>query len=182
MPDSDSDPTPAPKSNPEPAPATEPAAKSGGGGFLKFLFTVVILGILGFLAWKFLLNNEPTVPVQTEPAAVAEQVAQINNSTAVATLKDIIKESNSTVNSIKDVETAQAALPALDAITKKTAAVGGLFQGAPDALKSELQALIVDFAPGFTGKLEKVGAIEGVEEVIGAKIDLLITKFELFEL
>ena len=173
---------PDPDPDSDPTPAAESAAKSGGGGFIKFLFTVIILGILGFLAWKFLLNNEPTVPVQTEPAAVAEQVAQINSSNAVATLKDIIKESNSTVNSIKDVDSARAALPALDAITKKTAAVGGLFRGAPDSLKSELNSLVAGFAPGFMNKLERLGKISGVEEIVGASLERLIEKFELFEL
>ena len=182
-PSPDPEPTPDPAAKPTPQPADETPAKSGGGGgFIKFLFTLVILGILGFLAWKFLLKRDPVVPVETAPAAVAEQVAKVNNATAVATLQEIIKESNSTVNSIKDVESARAALPALDAITKKTAAVGGLFKGAPDSLKSELQALIVEFAPGFTNKLEKAAENPGVEEIVEGPFNRLIEKFELFEL
>ena len=40
----------------------------------------------------------------------------------------------------------------------------------------------MDFAPGFTNKLEQVVQIPGVDEVIGTQLERLIEKFELFEL
>ena len=137
------------------------------------LGAAALLGLYWFLGKPAKI---PTMPAAEKAAAPVAGAGAVAAADAVNQAKSVITGLTSTLGNIKDVATAQAALPnlnasslALDGLTKLS---GGL---APDA-KSALVALIAGAIPQLKSLIDAALKIPGAEAIVKPALDTIMGK------
>lgn len=156
------------------ADATADTVKKSGG-FIKLLIPIIILGLLAFLAWKFLAGGG----LKGGPS-VAPAVSEIKTENALDSMKGVLNETTSTFNGIKDEATAKAALPKIEGLTGKIDAINGMASKLPAGMSDSIGAAIKGNVGKIQSSVEKAYAIPGVEGIIGPKVEGLISALNKF--
>lgn len=170
----------------ETAEKTAEAAVKTGGGLMKVLIPLILLGVIGFCVWKFVLSGGAAgVGGETGGIAVpgvpeVPAVTAITGDNALATMTGVFKKANKTLRGIKDVDSAKAAVPEIEEITNSVGAVGKVLGSVPAPAKEQIKKAIVDFAPKFQGMAEKAMAIPGVQPIIEPKLNELVNQLDGF--
>jgi hypothetical protein len=176
-----------------PGPAVRAAAReveASGSSVMRWLLPLLAIGALGLLLWWFVPSTtapEPGVPVPQIPrvsAPVAPKVAVPEadpvpgtEATQLSTeLSDTFKILTETLTGIKDVPSAEAALPKLQDLGPKLDAAKATLQKLGDAGKAAIKSLVQSSQAKLKDLVDKVLAIPGVGDKIKAVVDTIMTK------
>ena len=152
-------------------------AASGGGGLLKkFLPIAAILAVV-FLGWKMLTGGKaPEVPnvsanlpsVDIEGVNVGDEIGGIFGGATDA------------ISGITDVDSANAAVPALNEVSGKVDGLSGIWDKIPEAGRGPMSSLVGDHMGKLTPMLEKANEIPGVAGILGPITGPLMEKLQGF--
>ena len=152
-------------------------AASGGGGLLKkFLPIAAILAVV-FLGWKMLTGGKaPEVPnvsanlpsVDVEGVNVGDEIGGIFGGATDA------------ISGITDVDSANAAVPALNEVSGKVDGLSGIWDKIPEAGRGPMSSLVGDHMGKLTPMLEKANEIPGVAGILGPITGPLMEKLQGF--
>lgn len=182
----------APSAAPAPsnqASSPQPAAQaSGGGGLMKLLIPLVILGLLGLIAYNFVGGGDKPDPVEASTpdidlgidTGVPEVVSQIPGmDAATSTLKESMGSITDILGGITDVDSAKSKLGELEIANESLGSVTGMLDKLPEGMKSGVMSAAAGLLPNITSALDKVMAIPGVGAVLQPVVDSLKEKFGL---
>ncbi|TWU40569.1 hypothetical protein [Novipirellula artificiosorum] len=159
---------------------------SGGGGLVKVLLPLVILGLLGWLGYSLLKDGpdkadrdvvDPLGGIEIDsgvpevPAGMADLGTNLTGS---------MEKLNDVFGNIVDIESAKAQLPELTTINESLGASAAMYEKAPEAMKSTIGATISKILPGIKEKIDSVLAIPGVGEILKPIVDSLLERFAVF--
>ena len=153
-------------------------AASGGGGLLKkFLPIAAILAVV-FLGWKMLTGGKaPEVPnvsanlpsVDVEGVNVGDEIGGIFGGATDA------------IGGITDVDSATAAVPALNEVSGKVDGLAGIWDKIPEAGRGPMSSLVGDHMGKLTPLLDKANEIPGVAGILGPITGPLMEKLQGFQ-
>jgi Bacterial protein of unknown function (DUF937) len=164
---------------------------------MRWLLPLVVLGILGLLLWSFLpsttkeapvvtteprtepapatvkapIVEAPKVPVVEAPKVPAPEVTQLSTE-----LTDTFKSLTETLTGVKDVPSAEAALPKLQDLGPKLDAAKAKLDKLTEAGKATIAALVKSSQAKLRELVDKVLAIPGVGDKIKAVVDGIMAK------
>ena len=87
----------------------------------------------------------------------------------------------STLGTVKDADTANAALPEISKLTEGFGGMSDMFGKMPDAAKSAVAGVFKSSLEQLKPIIEKVMAIPGVDAILKPAIDALMGKLEAFK-
>ncbi|WP_160167299.1 DUF937 domain-containing protein [Rhodopirellula sp. SWK7] len=183
--------TPAnvPASTPAAPPkVTPPAAPSpSGGGIMSKLIPVVILGVLAFVGFK--MFNQPAAP--TVPDVDADVIDALDNidmgsapqdtlgltgADVTGKLSEIFSGYTETLQSVDDVESAQAAVPEMQSLNEKLGGVTSMLDQLPAGVRSTVTDQIGPMIEPIKAMIDKVLAIPGVGPILQPIVDNMLAK------
>jgi hypothetical protein len=91
-------------------------------------------------------------------------------------LKALFGSMADALGKVKDVDTAKAAVPELEAMDKQLDSVSSGFSALPEAVRGKLSEAVVGMLPDLQGTIDKVLAIPGVGEILKPIIDQVLAK------
>lgn len=167
---------------------------------LGHLLWIPMLAIVGWLGYDYLKNqlppddpmNAPTASFQEpaieniEPAAPAappsmnEATNVTGNIDVSGELSNVVDSTTEAMTNITDMESAQAAIPQLNAATTKLDQLSGLYQNLPDSAKSVVSSTAGGKISNIQGMVEKISTIPGIGPVLQPTTDALMDKLTLF--
>jgi hypothetical protein len=161
-----------------------------GPPIMKWLLPLLALGALGLLLWWLIPSGTETVPAAPPagapavPAPVTAKVAvpeaapvPIPDATQLSTeVTDTFKSLTETLTGVKDVPSAEAALPKLQDFGPKLDAVKARLDKLTEAGKATVTALVKSSQAKLRELVDKVLAIPGVGEKIKAVVDPIMAK------
>ncbi len=163
-------------------------AAASGGGFLKKFLPVAILVGLALVAWNFLKGDKTVdTSAMTDTASSTVDAAKgampsidIDGTDVGAEFGGIFSSATDAITGITDVDSAKAAIPALNDITGKVDGLSGLWDKIPEAGRGQLGGMISENAGTLTSALDKVQEIPGVGGIIGPVVGPLLEKLMAF--
>lgn len=143
-----------------------------GVSAMTWLLPVLLVG-LGIALWFYLREPEPVkLPANPEmPKKLGDQVVQMTDS-----VNTFFKTATSSLESVKDAATAEAALPKLKELTTNADEMKKLYGLLPDAGKATIKTLLGSSMSTLKTLVDKVLAIPGVGEKLKPVIDGLMAK------
>jgi len=157
------------------APRVTPPPPKSGTNWLSWLIPLII--VAGGL-WYFLGlgNRTPTSPQTATPPAVTDMVVgDVDVGKQITAALDGVK---TTLGSITDAATAQAALPKLQESVTAIDGVSGIVGKLSAEQKTSLAALVAAPLPAIKEAATKILAIQGAGDVVKPVVDTLIAKLE----
>jgi len=153
------------------------SSKSGSLGFLKILIPLLILGLLGWFAMKFMGKD---AAVDTDGGSTAtETTAAVNDASAVGDqLTGFFSDTTESLNGISDVDSANAAVPTLTSLGENLDGIGGSIDGVPEAARGPLTKIISDGSGSLGPIADKLYAIPGVEGIIKPVLGPMMEKLQ----
>jgi hypothetical protein len=166
------------------------AAEATGSSAMRWLLPLLGLAALGLLLWWLIPSatppgpGAPTPDVSRAPAPVATKVrapeapeVSIPDATRLSTeLTDTFKNLTETLTGVKDVPSAEAALPKLQDLSGKLDVAKAAMQKLADAGKATIKSLVQSSQVKLKELVDKVLAIPGVGEKIRAVVDPIMAK------
>ena len=165
---------------------------SGFPGWAQWALPVAAIAAL---AWWFLGNNASNVAQQaktvtTQASQSAQTAADAARSAATQTAQSLqnlvvggvdigsslqrtVDGLRNTLQGVKDVDTARAALPTLQEATAQFDKLGGLVNQLPAGGKTAIAAFLTSIRPAIDEAFNKVLAIPGVSAVVKPTIDTI---------
>jgi hypothetical protein len=96
-------------------------------------------------------------------------------------ITEMFGTATSTLNGIKDADTATAALPELGKLTEGLGGMSDMFGKLPDAAKSAVSGIFQSSLGQLKPIIDKILAIPGVETIVKPAIDALLSKLDGFK-
>ncbi len=159
------------------AAASQAAAATGRG--MNWLTWAIPLVLAAAALWYFLgQGDKPAVTTQTgntSPAVTELKVDGVDIGSQVTAALDSLK---TTLGSITDTATAQAALPKLQEVATAVDGVSGMMTKLSAGQKTALAALVSAALPAIKEAAGKVLAIQGVGDLAKPAVDGLVAKLE----
>jgi hypothetical protein len=199
--DSISPETPSVVSTPEahktPAHASTPApAAASGGGLMKWLLPLAAVVVLGWLGMKFLGNEAATDAVDSATGVASEASSAVSAVSAEAlqaaqdampagvdlskitnSLEGVFGSTTDALTGITDVQSARAALPAIETASSTLGGLNDVITRLPDAAKGPVGAIVNNGLAALQPLIAKVTAIPGVgdlvQPVVGPMLEML---------
>lgn len=169
------------------ADAVGDAAKSTGSGIGKWLVPILVALGLGWLAFTFLGKKDVEAPDISGAAtgaasdaagaatdAVAGATGDLDVSGLTGELTGVFNQASETLGGITDVESATAAVPALEGIGGTVSGLPALFDKVPEAARGPLQGIVGEGMGSLQPIIEKVNSIPGVGSVIGPILEPIL--------
>jgi hypothetical protein len=176
-------------------PATRPgSAAPETGGLPKWLLPLLGLILLGLLGW-YLLRSGPPTPVEVTKSApgapgapkaapATPPASKPVEETAKEALPDATKYSTDltnvysllteTLSGVKDVPTAEAALPKLREINGKVDSMASFWDKLPEAGKATITKITINNLCDLKELVNKVLSIEGVGDILRPILDAIL--------
>ncbi len=160
------------------------SAVPAASGLPSWLIPAAVVALLALAGGWYYFNQVAEVPPVQEAAgapkgAVAtnpKMVPELPVPDVVGDLTKLYTSATETLNKIKDVPTAEAAVPTLDVFAGTLDRLKPLVQNLPEAAKTALSALQSKNLGTFKDLVAKVLAIPGVSEKLKPILDGLVTK------
>ena len=162
------------------------ATQSNESSFVTPLLTIAALVILGWLAW-LMFSKKPevaTAPPKEASATKEQKLAKpiIEESSEAmqmpTNLRDTYEAATKAINSIKDVDSAKAALPKLQELNGKLNGLVALWGHLPEAAQAKVAEVTRNNLGDLKKIIEPVLAIPGVQDVLGPIIKEVVTKLQ----
>jgi len=144
------------------------AAQQAAAGTPSWLLPLALLGLVVAGAWWWFANR---APAPTPPAIPGADVAQVTKD-----LGGWFTSLTDSLSSVKDVATAEAALPKLTELGGKLDGVKSLVEKMPAAGKSAVSKLVTDQLGKLRELIDRVLAIPGVGDKIKPVTDAMLSK------
>ena len=186
---SDSAPKAAAPTSPAP---TSSAPSSDGGGMMKILAPLVIVALLGLLAYNFLGGgaevetpnvNVPDMPdmadMDIDMGVAVPNLADVGLEGVTTKLEDSFSGLTDIFGGITDSDSATASLDKLKSADEGLGAITSGLSAAPDGIKSGVMKVASGLIPGLTETIDKVMAIPGVGDILKPVVDSLKAKLGL---
>lgn len=177
----------------------ESAEAAGSGGVMKWLIPVVVLAVLGWLAMQFFGGNNVeeagsgALDSVSEAAGSAGTVVDgalqsagdalpdgVNLDEITGGLEGVFSSATDALGGITDVESATAAIPALEEIGGSLGGLSSTIDGLPDAVKGPIASIVGSGMEGLQPLIEKVTAIPGVGDLITPVIEPIMEMLQGF--
>lgn len=167
-----------PPATPEPAPAMAAvSAPEEGSSMLRKLLPVAAVVIVGFMALK-MLGGSDDQPADTSSMQLPD-ASSVAGMDVGQQLGDVLGSATDTLSGITDVESAQAALPDIEAMTAKLDGMTGMLGQLPEGARTA----VTDVARNSIGQLQpvidKVLEIPGVGPVLRPAIESMLEKLAI---
>ena len=163
------------------------AAASGAGSLFKILLPLLIIGGLIFLVMNLLKKDPPEPTPPKNPGIEVPKLPQLNLPSLnldvkdpVAGVKGLFEGATGSLKSITNVETAKAALPNIEGITKKLDDWSAPIKGLTGDLQTGVTDLFKTSVPAVEKEVTRINGIEGVKDVAGTALDALLNKAKGF--
>jgi hypothetical protein len=158
------------------------SVESTGNSMMKWLLPLLALGALGLLVWSLLPSATTTqapapapetvkVPLPEAPRVPVSDVSQLSTE-----LTDTFKTLTETLTVVKDVPSAEAAVPKLQDFGPKLDAANAKLAKLTEAGKATIAALVKSSQAKLKELVDKVLALPGVGEKIKAVVDPIMAK------
>ncbi len=147
-------------------------AADAGGSLLKMLLPLIALVAVGFLLWKFVLN--PAGDPEKTDAPAGSGGAIVDSESPVEKVQAIFADAKSALESVTNVDTANAAVSSLGSLTQRIDGLGLANLAGP--AKLALKPVVESFRTAIQGILEKAYAIPGVEAILKPAVDTMLNK------
>ncbi|MFK7890265.1 MAG: DUF937 domain-containing protein, partial [Granulosicoccus sp.] len=180
---------PAPVATASPSAAPAPAQSTGGGGILKWAVPLVALAVLGWLGMQFFGGKQAedaVANISGQASAVSDEAMQaardampegLNLDTITTEFSSVIGSTQETLTGITDVDSATAAVPAIQDAASKLGGLSDVITRLPEAAQGPIGSLVSNSLSSIQPLIEKVTAIPGVgaiiEPVIGPMMETL---------
>lgn len=165
---------------PHPTTATNQVASApekSNNGILRWLLPAAGLLIIGWLAMQFLGGNKAEDVTSTE--AVQDAMPDGVDLGAVTNdLNDVFSSTTDSLTGIEDLDSAKAALPAIEEATGKLGGLSDVIGGLPDIAKGPVASIVQTGLAALQPLVEKVSAIPGVGEIIEPVIQPMMEMLE----
>ena len=167
------------------------AAKAAEGGLPKWLLPLLLVAALAAAAWWLLGQGSPapgpggeTVPVATDmpqapvpvPVTKAVEVPAPDVAAIGKTLTETYKSAIQYLTDIKDVPTAEAALPKVQGLNATLDTLKAGWDKLSDAAKASLKSIATENLDKVKDLVAKALAIPGVGEKLKPALDALVAK------
>lgn len=168
------------------APAQQPA---GRGGILKWAIPLVALAVLGWLGMQFFGGKQAEDAVATvagQASAVSDEAMQaardampegLNLDAITGEFSSVLGSTQEALTGITDVDSATAALPAIEDAAGKLGGLSDVVTRLPEAARGPIGSIVSNGLSSIQPLIEKVTAIPGVgaivEPVIGPMMETL---------
>jgi len=155
-------------------------AASGGGGFLRKFLPIAAILAIAFFAWKMLTGNRgvdvdaPNVSVPSVEMPTVD-VGGVNVGDEIG---GIFGGATDAISGITDVDSANAAVPALNEVSGKVDGLTGMWDKVPEAARGPMSGMIGDNMGKLTPMLDKANEIPGVSDVLGPVTGPLLDKLK----
>ncbi|QEH35492.1 hypothetical protein OJF2_40440 [Aquisphaera giovannonii] len=170
--------------------AASTAAGTTEGGLPKWLLPLVLLGLLAAGLWWLFGQNQPSagpggesVPIATTPPRAPAptkknvELPAVDAPALSKTLAETYKSATLYLTDIKDVPTAEAALPRIQGLNATLDTLRAGWDKLPDSGKASLKSITSDNLGKLKDLVAKVLAIPGVADKLKPALDVLVTKF-----
>lgn len=157
-------------------------AASGGGGFLRKLLPIAAILAIALIGWKMLMGNKGVdvdVPNVSAPSVEIPKV-DIGGVNVGDEIGGIFGGATDAISGITDVDSATAAVPALNEVSGKVDGLTGIWDKVPEANRGALSGLVGDNMGKLTPILDKANEIPGVSDVLGPITGPLLDKLKAF--
>ncbi len=162
---------------PEPAPAMAAAsAPEEGSSIWRKLLPLLALVVIGWLALKMFGGSGDQV---ADTGALQVPDAAIAGTDAGKQIGDVLGSATSTLSGITDVESAQAALPDIKAMTSKLDGVTGLLDQLPEGARSSVSAAARNGLGQLQPMIDKVLEIPGVGPILRPAVESMLEKLAI---
>lgn len=145
------------------------SAAAGSGGFLKKILPIIGLALVGLLGLKMCGGKDVEVPDVNAPSASIEmpkvempEMPGLPDGMSTDEIGGAVSEAQSALGNVTDIDSAKAALPALDGLT-------GMLDKVPEGARGPLSGVL----GGLTPLLDKASAIPGVGDVLAPAAEKL---------
>lgn len=134
-------------------------ASSGPMGFLKVIIPLLIVGLLGWFAMKFMGNKEAAVDTATQ--------SEVSDVSAVGDqLSGFFTDATDSLNGVTDADSATAAVPTLTSLGDKLGGISESVAGVSEDARGPLTDIVTEGTGGLSSIIEKLYAIPGVEGIL----------------
>ena len=169
------------------APAHTPRETSGGGGgLMKILIPLIILGLLGFAAFKMLggpapeLPNVPAVP-DVDLAVPDVDVPDVGMSLPEVgdisgKLNGVFDGYKDTLTGITDEASAKEAVPKLEDLNGDLGGLSSMLNKLPEGAQSAVTGKLGPMLEPINGIIEKLYAIPGVQAILEPVVNSMLEK------
>jgi hypothetical protein len=150
--------------------------RPGSWGAMPWIVPAIAAGLF---AWWFIGNRPTNVAEQTRPQEVQiQEIVAVGGVDLKASARKAVDNVNTTLEEIKDGNSAQAALPKLQDAGTELDNVIKLSGQLPEAGKKAVGGVVAGSQSATTQLFDKVLAIPGVKEVAKPQIDSLRAKLD----
>jgi hypothetical protein len=191
-------PRPTPRSKPDVAAKMnnipEPTESTGGSWLARLLPLALLCGVVWFAYDRFTkseieIPESTTIPQSTTDTIVNDvavpEVPAVNVEVPTVDVKEelsvILGSVTNSLGSITDVESAQQAVPQLNAASEKIGGLVNIVSKLPAAAREPVKQVISGGLPQLQALIDKAVAIPGVGAVIKPVADGLLQKIALLE-
>ena len=174
--------------------------EAAAGGLPKWLLPLAAIVLLGGLGWYYLQGSKepaggkvdeavpqpapvekapaptPTPAPAPAPAPVEKKADTVLDEAAIAKILDQIKSAPQYLTDVKDVPTAEAALPKIQGLNVSLDTLKAGWAKLPEATRTSITTAVKATLPKLKDLITKVLALPGVSEKLKPVLDALVTK------
>jgi len=155
-------------------------AASAGGGLLKKFLPIAILAAIALFALKLCTGGKDVdVPNASVPSVEVPSV-DVGGVNVGDEIGGIFGGATDAIGGITDVDSANAALPALEEVSGKADGLTGIWDKVPEAARGPMSGLVGGHMDKLTPMLDKANEIPGVADVLGPVTGPLLDKLKAF--
>lgn len=154
-------------------------AASGGGGFLRKLLPIAALAAIALFALKLCSGKDVEVPNASVPSVEVPSV-DVGGMNVGDEIGGIFGGATEAISGVTDVDSAKAAVPALESVTGKVDGLSGIWDKVPEDNRGALSGLVGSNMDKLTPMLDKANEIPGVADVLGPVTGPLLEKLKAF--
>lgn len=158
---------------------------------IAMLLPIGALALVAILAWQYFQRDQAQVAIKgTNDRTVASTVQKpvldatdaIPDATKVSNgLTSIFARTTETLSEVKDVESAEAAVPELNKLNSQIDGLSLFWNNVPAEARSTIIKLVTEQIGKLTDLIEKVKAIPGVGDKLEPVLNSIVTKLKTFE-
>ena len=161
---------------------TASQAASSGGGWLRKLLPVAVVAAIAFLGLKMFTGgkDEMEAGMDAKMDKMEMPTVDVAGMNVGDEIGGIFGGATDAISGITDVDSATAAVPALEAVSGKADGLSAIWDKIPEDSRGSLSGIIGDNMGKLTPALDKVNELPGVADVLGPVTGPLLEKLKAF--
>ena len=157
-------------------------AASEGGGWLRKLLPVAVVAAIAFVGLKTFTGGKDEMDAKMDDTMDKMEMPTVDvaGMNVGDEIGGIFGGATDAISGITDVDSATAAVPALEAISGKADGLTAIWDKIPEDSRGSLSGLVGDHIGKLTPALDKVNELPGVADVLGPVTGPLLEKLKAF--